>query len=104
MKGWRDGGREGRKEGKMCRAERTEEQSVPVETGRCQSYRVLLRGRSRKTTEFSAAAAVVVVVQFLFWPPEDGATKADGRVSGGEVPGSQRDKDTHTPKDFVSIT
>lgn len=64
--------------------------------GKVSELPCLLRGRSRKTTEFSAAAAVVVVVQFLFWPPEDGATKADGRVSGGEVPGSPRDKDIYT--------
>lgn len=51
--------------------------------------------QENSTAEFSAAAAVVVVVQFLFWSPEDGATKEDGRVSGVEVPGSQRDKDTH---------
>lgn len=71
--------------------------------GKVSELPCLLRRRSRKTTEFSSVAADVMVVQFLFWPPEDGATKADGRISGGDVPGSQRDTDTHTHRRTLSV-
>lgn len=76
---------------------------IPTGTGRFQSYRVCYVDAVEKTTELSGAVGRRGRAVFNL-ATRGRATKADGRVSGGEVPGSQRDKDTHTPEDFVSIT